>query len=337
MNFKGGTMKIKNIVLGSALMLAVLAMVFTDAEAKKGDTPKAAVAEKAFLGVYLQDIDEDTQETLELESERGALVEGVVDGSPADKAGLREQDVIVSFGGEKIADSNELREAISSHQSGDEVDLVVLRNGREKSLKVELGSTDEMAEDIERTYQKAFEIEIPEAADAQTYSFSIPSFNRPRMGVQIAELTEQLGDYFGVKGGKGALITDVVEESPAEKAGLKAGDVIVRIGDEKIDGTSDVYQALEDREKGDKVNVEVVRNQGKESHTVTLELEGPQKGKMHADNWNFKAPKMRGMQPPDVKVFTDKGFDRDEFRQQMQELKKEMEELKRELQELKQE
>jgi serine protease Do len=337
MTFKGGIMKIKNIVLTSLLVVAVLAMVFTGAEAKKGDTPKAEVAKKTFLGVYLQDLDEDTQEALDLKSDRGALVEGVVDGSPADKAGLKEQDVIVSLGGDKIDDSDQLRAAISDHQPGDEVDLVVLRNGREKSLKIELGSSDDLAEDIERTYQKAFEIEIPEPGDVQTYSFSIPSFNRPRMGVQIAELTEQLGDFFGVKGGKGALITEVVEQSPAQKAGLKAGDVIVRIGDEKIDGTSDVYRALEDRERGDKVNVEVVRNQGRESHTATVELEGPQKGKMHADTWNFKAPKMRGLQSPDVKVFTDKSFDRDELRQEMKKLRQEMEELKKELQELREE
>lgn len=310
----------------SLLVLTSLALAGSLSEAKTKDLPKAKTAQRAFLGVYLQDIDKDTQEALDLKSRQGVLVEGVVDGSPADKAGLKDQDVILSFEGQKVEDSDQLRELIAEHKPGDEVEVRIIREGDEKTLQLELGKSGDMED---------FDISIPELGDMQSFSFSVPSFNRPRMGVQISDLTEQLGEFFGVKGGKGALITEVMEDSPAEKAGLKAGDVIVRIGDDKIKSTSDVYATLEGKEKGEEVNVEAIRDKGTHSLTVTVELEGPTK--MHADTWNFEAPKMRQSIKPQIKVFTDQREEQNDLRANMKELQKQMKELQKQLEELKEE
>ncbi len=324
-------MRINEVVLTVLLALLSLALISGFALAKSKDRPEAAVAQKAFLGVYLQDIDEDTQEALELESGEGVLVEGVVDGSAADKAGLKEQDVIITFDGQEVDDSDQLRGLIAEHQPGDKVKVKVIRSGKEKNLTVALGKSSDL-EDFEINLP-----DIPGPGDFHTYSFSIPSFNRARMGVSISDLTEQLGSFFGVKEGKGALITEVVEDSPAEKAGLKAGDVIVRIDGDKVNSTSDVYEALEGKEKGDQVNVEVIRDKGSHSLTVTVELEGPQK--WHANTWNFQAPKvkMRQQVEPKIKIFTDKMEAQDDLREELNELKKELKELQKELKELKEE
>jgi len=319
-------MKHKRLLLVSLLVLTSLALIGSAAEAKSKELPKAKTAQKAFMGIYLQDIDKDTQEALDLKSSRGVLVEGVVDDSPADKAGLKEQDVILSFEGQKVDDSDQLRELLSGHKPGDEVEVRIIRDGSQKTIQLELGKSGDMED---------FDISIPELGDMQSFSFSVPSFNRPRMGVQISDLTEQLGEFLGVKGGKGALITEVIEESPAEKAGLKAGDVIVRIGDDKIKSSTDVYQALEGKEKGEEVNVEVIRDKGTHSLTVTVKLEGPTQ--WHADNWNFKAPQMKQSIKPQIKVFTDQMEDRDDLQAEMKELQKQMKELQKQLEEMKEE
>ena len=323
-------MRINRIVLAALLALFSLTLVASLAWAKSKDRPKPEVAKKAFLGVYLQDIDEDTQEALDLQSAEGVLVEGVADGSAADKAGLKEQDVIISFNGQEVDDSDELQEVIAEHKAGDNVKIKVLRDGEEKVYTAELGKS----QDIED-----FEISIPQPGDLRTFSFTVPSFNRPRMGVQISDLSQQLGDFFGVKNGEGALVTEVIEESPAEKAGLKAGDVIIRIDDEKIKSSADVHEALEGKDKGDKVNVEVVRDKGTHSLTVTVELEGPTSPKWHADTWNFQAPKMKMKQQiePKVKIFSDKMEMQDELREELKELRRELKQMQKELEELKEE
>ena len=324
-------MSYKKFVLGSLVLVAVIVTAFAVADAKKGDRPPAAPAQKAFLGVYLQDLDQDTQEALDLDSKEGVLIEDVVEESPADQADLQEQDIIISLDGQKVESSEEPKKAIALHQPGYEVKIVIIRNGKKKSLDVELGSSAETGEEVE----KELELSLPEPGDLRTFSFSFPGFNRARMGVQIMDLTEQLGEYFGVEDGKGALITEVREDSPAEKAGLKAGDVIVNIGDDEIKNTSDVYQALEDKEKGDQVKVEVKRDKGRQNNTVTVQLEGqPQ---WHADAWGSKAPQFRKTISPKIKVFSDDDLDASQFKAELKELQKELKQLKKELEEMREE
>lgn len=321
----------KRFVLVGLLLLTALVAAFAVADAKKGDRPPATPAQKAFLGVYLQDLNQDTQEALDLDSKEGVLVKDVVEESPADQAGLQEKDVIISLDGQKVESSEELKKAIALHQPGDEVKIVIIRDGKKKSLEVELGYSSETEKEVERE----LEMSRPEPGDVRTFSFSFPGFNRARMGVQIMDLTEQLGEYFGVEDGKGALIAEVKEDSPAEKAGLKAGDVIVSIGDDKIKNTSDVYEALEDKEKGDQVNVEVKRDKGRQNNTVTVQLEGqPQ---WHADAWGSKAPKFRKTISPKIKVFSDDDLDESQFKAELKELQKQLKQLKKELEEMREE
>ena len=106
-------MSYKKFVLGSLVLVAVIVTAFAVADAKKGDRPPAAPAQKAFLGVYLQDLDQDTQEALDLDSKEGVLIEDVVEESPADQADLQEQDIIISLDGQKVESSEELKKAIA--------------------------------------------------------------------------------------------------------------------------------------------------------------------------------------------------------------------------------
>jgi S1-C subfamily serine protease len=91
-----------------------------------------------------------------------------------------------------------------------------------------------------------------------------------RLGVSVESLTEQLGNYFGVKEGQGVLVTEVQTDSAAAKAGLKAGDIIIEIDNEKIKSTSDLASAVAKKEEGQMV-LKVLRNRDEKTFTVTLE------------------------------------------------------------------
>jgi membrane-associated protease RseP (regulator of RpoE activity) len=102
--------------------------------------------------------------------------------------------------------------------------------------------------------------------------------NTATCGMQMTDLNKQLGEYFGAPGGKGVLVEEVEEESEAAKAGFKAGDVILRIGDEKIEDLSDVSDALEDLKEGEKANVEILRKGSRQTLTLTIEEEEMSQG-----------------------------------------------------------
>ena len=301
----------------AALMLA---LVLAGGTVSAKPAVKDKDSGKAFLGVYLQDLDRDTQEALELDSRQGALVEDVVEDGPAAKAGMKAEDVIIVFDGKKVSDSGDLREFISDRKAGEEVKVVVVRDGKEKNLTVRLDKGQASWVDVER-----IEKMIPRVGDSRTFSFSMPGFNRPRMGVQITDLSEQLGEYFGVTDGQGALITEVVEESPAQKAGLKAGDVIVKIDTDDIENTSDVYEALEDFEGGEKVAVDVLRKGQKKS--FALELSQPER--VHAE-----ARTPRAGDDDNLRIFRNNDSGNQELKAEMERLQEELKALKDELRQL---
>jgi membrane-associated protease RseP (regulator of RpoE activity) len=161
------------------------------------------------------------------------------------------------------------------------------------------------------------------------------------------DLTGQLGDYFGVEKGKGALITEVHKDSPAEKAGLKAGDVIVAVDDEKVVDADDVSELIEDHKPGDTAGVTVVRD--KKEVTIAVEVDeteeesfGYHYGHPYAPEISMWMPEIKKLVPPRL-PHPDEEFDFerddfqgefDDFKTDMKEFKKDMENLKKEMQEL---
>ncbi len=99
-------------------------------------------------------------------------------------------------------------------------------------------------------------------------------------------LNEQLGEYFGVRDGEGVLVTEVLEDTPAEKAGLKAGDVIIEIDDDDIEETGDVVNAIGDKDPGDMVNIVVLRDR----KTITFDFEVGERDDKSFGNFNFRVP-----------------------------------------------
>lgn len=279
--------------------------------------------EEGWLGVYVQDISPALKGAMDLKSEEGVLVRDVVEDSPAEKAGIKKGDVILTFGEEKVLDTEQFVRTVKKTSPGDEVELLIVRDGKEETLTITIGETP--GNKLRESEFPGFE---PRKGKPQVYkSFA---FSGGRIGVKVQDLTEQLGDYFGVKDGEGALITKVDEEGPAYEAGLEAGDVIVEVDEEKIEDTEDLISAISGKEEGDKVAIKALRDQKPQSFTVEVE-----KGEEQSSVYLKKLEKLRILPEnlPEPKIL----WDEKEFRQPQGELRKELKKLKEQMKELKEE
>jgi len=233
----------------------------------------------SFLGVYAEDITKENMGRYGLSDVRGVGVTEVMKDSPAEKAGLKKGDVIVRFEGESVTSSRKLTRLVSEVAPDHSVRLTVVRGGSEQEISATLAKRNEnhnvfgtmITPDIFRKMPRG-DMKIDPGLlqiDPDQDGFAFTLFGNRRIGISTTALTKQLADYFGVKDG-GVLVTSVIENSPAAKAGLKAGDVITAIDGEKVESPGDISRAVNKKEDGD-VTLTVVRERGSHTFKVTPE------------------------------------------------------------------
>ncbi len=222
------------------------------------------------LGVHVRDVTTEEAGALKLAGAYGAVIEEVEEDSPAAKAGLQANDVIVSFDGERIRSVEHLRRLVRETPSGRTVALEVSRNGQKQAFQIA---------PEERQLLGRFEVPVPAL---QLPRIEVPRIHPmpdmnvfvmggPRLGISGDELTAQLASFFGVEGGKGVLVREVVEGSAAAKAGLKAGDVIVAVDGKNVADVNDLRDALGKTGESTDVTLTIVRDHRQQSLKVTLE------------------------------------------------------------------
>jgi predicted metalloprotease with PDZ domain len=322
--------------------------------------PALAADESGYLGVMLQDLSPSMAKALQLDESSGVLINELVADGPAAKAGLRDGDVIVAFAGEPVADSGDLTAAVRATAPGTKVDVEILREGRRQTVAVELGERENTFtwvgeggdffphgdEDVNVMVKRLRE------GDDQFHVYALGA-DRAFLGVHIDDLSPQLGEHFGVEDGHGVLVTEVVEDGPAAEAGLKAGDVIVRIGETEVEDTADLHKALAGMEAEVEIDIEYVRDGKKQSVGVTLG-EAPA-GDLEStyifgddDEFHIMAPKMmyRHMPPlgrHDVRVMRNPHRrievirEMDDAREDLQEMREELDKMRAELDALRKE
>ena len=223
------------------------------------------VERPSFLGVELSEVSKETVTRLKLREERGALVEGVTSGSSAAQAGLQKNDVILKWDGESIESAREMSRHIRETPPGRAVKLTVMRDGREIEVNVTLGERRAIAATRPRIARPAV-ASLRVRPDVQVSRLR----NRSHLGVELQSMTPQLAEYFGLSNRSGALVIFVFADSPAAKAGLKAGDVILSAGGETVDNPMDVRRALSGKTEGP-VEFKVLRE--KQERTLSVQLE----------------------------------------------------------------
>lgn len=252
-----------------------------------------------YLGVYLEEVNAARVKELNLSEERGAVIMKVAEGSPAEKAGLKANDVIVSFNGRRVDTVRELQRLLSDVPAGRAVTFEVLRGGSSQTISATLGKRSfstfggndgELFKRFERDMQQGqlerenamkklqeslkdrqleFGKVAPLAPNFGAFNFNgLNFFSGSRLGMSVESMSEQLASYFGVK--EGVLVTEVREESAAAKAGLKAGDVITEVDGQKITGINDLMTALAKKTEGT-LAVRFVRKGAEQTVNVTIE------------------------------------------------------------------
>ncbi len=231
----------------------------------------------AWLGVQLKDVTAEKARELKLSGEYGALVSCVDGESAASKAGLQKGDVIVEFAGERVRSAAQLRRLIRETPAGRTVNLQVMRDGQSRTLNAKLqGHANNFHLQIPEVNIPQIEINPGLMAPFNDRNFTFMFSGRPTLGVTGEELTNQLAGYFGVKQGKGVLVSEVVAGSPAAQAGLKAGDVIVAVDGKEVATVGELRKAVELKsgEETRKLNVTVMRDHHEQ--TLPVELKRPE-------------------------------------------------------------
>lgn len=240
-----------------------------------------ARSKRGWLGVSIQDLSKELIEEYNLKTEEGAYISEVQDESPADSVGLKKGDVIVEFGGRKIYDADDLAKSVSRTEPGTRSVIVVLRNGERKTFTAAVGK-------LPRRTNFAWSM----GGDGPR--FRMFHGGGGMLGLSTITLNEQLAKYFGAPNDEGVLVEMVKKGSPADKAGILAGDVILKVGTRTVDEVEDIWRALGKYDEGDKVDVEVLRKGARK--TVKVELE-----EMDDGPWGFVAPSVPGA--PNIQVF----------------------------------
>lgn len=231
-----------------------------------------------FLGVHTEEISRDNMARYGLNQVRGVGVTDVVKDSPAEKAGIRKDDVIVRFDGENVTSVRKLNRLISEVAPDQTVRVAISRAGAEQELSATIARRRNAFSNTELFGN--MEPKIWSNIEPRTWSWSgnlgdqengglvYALGNRRRIGITTTDLTKQLADYFGIADGHGVLVTSVTEGGPAATAGLKAGDVITAVDGEKVDETGDISNIVNRKKEGD-VTLTVVRNRSQQTIRVT--------------------------------------------------------------------
>jgi membrane-associated protease RseP (regulator of RpoE activity) len=250
-----------------------------------------------YLGVQLQEVTPDDLARLKLDEERGALVREVVEGSPAAHAGLKEGDVILRYQGEPVRSAAQLARLVAETPTGRTVSLELSRDGAAQKLSVALG------ERKARSWLRGmpdFALELPEPPEppdapaapdapeapeapeppsrwtdellgrdwAQGFHFG---WGGPRkLGISYQEISGQLAGYFKLSADAGVLVTEVDEDGPAAKAGLKAGDVILAFDGKEVRDGDDLRRGVRDADAGRALALKVQREGRALDLNVTL-------------------------------------------------------------------
>ncbi|MBI1750172.1 MAG: PDZ domain-containing protein [Acidobacteria bacterium] len=225
-------------------------------------------SEGGWLGVQIADVDAQKVKDLKLPAERGVLITEVDSDSPAAKAGLKVNDVVTEFNGQRVESATQFRRMVRESLAGRIAQLTVWRDGRAQSLSATLGGRRDRADSAIRIFG-------PRDFD---FEFSMPEIFTPRapvLGINAEDISGQLGAYFGAPGGEGILVREVNSGSPAEKAGMKAGDVITRIDGDRIRSLNELREKLRAKREQKTVSVGVIRKGSEVSLNVEIEQPRP--------------------------------------------------------------
>ena len=313
-----GNAMLKSSSIALLLVLFLAMPVLAGDASSPGPSPMPGYGEVygSYMGIDMQEVTHDRVAALKLKEERGAEITMVDHDAPVGQAGLKEHDVILEFNGTKVQGTEQLRRLIHETPPGRTVQLLISRDGQPMSISLTLAD------------KKAYFAQYPKKLEAHEAHEMPPMPAMPPMppmppmpsidvgvhggsgyGLVVDNLTPQLGEYFGVKNGEGVLVKSVEEGTPGKAAGFRAGDVIVRVNNQKVADRGDWRSAIR-ANRASKLTVGIVRDRREQSLTISL----PESSRNHSS-----------LHVPSAVVDLDLDLDLDQLRTELAELRPELE------------
>ncbi len=334
----------KYIIKASILILCVSPLSFSQSKTNSSDViaaPEPAVADvlqtpdspqppqawsftfgggENYLGVMTEPVTSENQNTYGVREARGVGISKVLKDSPAEKAGLQKNDVILRFDNEPVSSVRKLNRLIDESGPDHTAQLTIRRNGAEQQISVKLGkrpgSNARMLKNQPFKWDNDKIRPFGQGGMLQMDPNNLPQMfqifgSARRIGVSTTPLTKQLAEYFGVKQG-GVLVSSVNDGSPAAKAGLKAGDVVTEVDGNKVNSSMDLIQEIGKKKDGD-ITLTIIRDKSQRTIKVTPEananpddlrnFDWPQVGELVAPNLKqLSIPEIKALVAPQVIV-----------------------------------
>jgi S1-C subfamily serine protease len=239
---------------------------------RREQPPRVIAGSAGRLGISIRDVEDEDLKRGRLSAQAGAVVDRVSEGSAAEKAGLRVDDIIVEFDGERVRSARQLTRLVQETPEGRKVPTVVVRAGERLTIAVEPGRGSGVFENLRELedWGRNFAYSVPPHPPSPPTARGRTTPGNPwrfddlfhggssRLGMTVDDLSEQLAEYFGTK--DGVLVTSVQDNSAAAKAGIRAGDVITQFNGAAIDDPSDLRRRLQALDAGEEFTVAVMRD-----------------------------------------------------------------------------
>jgi serine protease Do len=235
----------------------------------------------SYLGIGVQEVNADRAKELKLPDVHGVEVTRVEDDSPASKAGLKQGDVVLEYQGQRVEGTAQFVRLVGETPAGRQAKLLISRGGATQTLAATVGERKSKRMVIERNFTMGPEWhqkmeQLQDQLGRMRFQFEMPDLPQPFMswrsgalGIEAESVSSQLAEFFGVK--KGVLVRSVGKDTPAEKAGIKAGDVIVKVDGVEVGTPSEIAKRIRALEAKKTFPVTVVRNRQEVTLNVTVE------------------------------------------------------------------
>jgi serine protease Do len=224
----------------------------------------------SYMGIDITDVTAERLSALKLKEEHGAEITMVDQDAPAGKAGLHEHDVIETLNGSEVESAAQLRRMIKEIPPGRVVTLGISRDGQPMTVRVQLADRRKSMAWAPGNHEYKFEMpQLPTLPDIDLPISVVIARSSLHSGLMVENITAQLGEFFGVKDGKGVLVRSVEKGSRSEKAGFHAGDVVVKVNNQAVHDTSDFTHALRTSSNGSAA-VTIIRDKREQNLTLTL-------------------------------------------------------------------
>jgi len=298
-----------------SLFVICLSMILTSCSDNSRRIQKFA-ENTPWFGVRIKDIAEKRLDNLKID--HGVEIIEVYENSPAEKAGLEADDILLSFNGQAIVEVDDLIERVEEANIDDQVKITYMRDGEEKETMATIAGKQK------KTWKKSFGwFNADDKYKKKIYKYES---EHAWMGVSTERLTDQLREYFNVPEDVGILITEVAEDSPAEEYGLKAGDIIVSIEDKEIEDYYDLIKILDRYDPEDEIEISIIRNRQQKAINLIL---GKQEGRFRyhygfsPHKFDFNVPEIE-IEIPEFEIEVPE-IDENEFRELHEQIREEIE------------